>query len=566
MTTRNMAVLTGLILFCASTVLAGTTTVIVTDSSWTFNGAPVYVHPDRCYNTWISPFGGARWIWIDSGMCSQPCRTDQYFTRAFIIPSEATIVSATLEIAADNRAWVFISNASYNMQQIADVVGFSWSTTIDVTSYIRPGTNTLYVKVQNWFVPGNECGGNSPTGFIARLTIVYNRPPTAQNDSYTTQEDTPLTVSAPGVLGNDSDPDGDTLTVVLVSPPSDGSLTLNPDGSFTYTPPPNWYGTTSFTYKARDSDGAESNVATVTITVTPMDDPPIAYDASFTGYKNQTLEFEGLRFFTYDPDGDPIYPWVEIVSGPTVGSLVQPEPDYFRYTPPQGWTGTTYFLYRVFDMPDFTPSNVATVTIKILNRSPTAQDDIYTAYKNTPLDVPAPGVLSNDSDPDGDPLTAVLVFEDPIGMWALYLGPDGSFMYFPPPGWVGSTWFWYDAVDSDGASSLAVVTIHVVNRAPTAQNDSYTTYKNTPLNVPAPGVLGNDSDPDGDPLTAVLVSPPSQGSLTLNADGSFTYTPPSGWSGTTSFTYKARDSDGAESNVATVTITVNPNGRSAYSL
>ncbi len=103
---------------------------------------------------------------------------------------------------------------------------------------------------------------------------------------------------------------------------------------------------------------------------------------------------------------------------------------------------------------------------------------------------------------------------------------------------------------------MATVTITVQNRAPTAQNDSYTTYKNTPLNVAAPGVLGNDSDPDGDPLTAVLVSPPSQGSLTLNANGSFTYTPPAGWSGTTAFTYKARDVDGAESNVATVTITV----------
>ena len=125
--------------------------------------------------------------------------------------------------------------------------------------------------------------------------------------------------------------------------------------------------------------------------------------------------------------------------------------------------------------------------------------------------------------------------------------------YTPPTGWSGTTSFTYKARDPDGAeSNVATVTITVQNRAPTAQNDSYTTYKNTTLNVPAPGVLSNDSDPDGDPLTAVLVSPPSQGSLTLNSNGSFTYTPPAGWSGTTSFTYKARDTSNAESNVATL--------------
>ncbi len=100
-----------------------------------------------------------------------------------------------------------------------------------------------------------------------------NDAPAAAGDSYSTAEDTARTVAAPGVLGNDSDPDGTTLTAVLVSGPSHGTLTLNPDGSFTYTPAANYNGPDSFTYRA--SDGTlTSNVATVAISVTAVNDAP----------------------------------------------------------------------------------------------------------------------------------------------------------------------------------------------------------------------------------------------------------------------------------------------------
>lgn len=97
-----------------------------------------------------------------------------------------------------------------------------------------------------------------------------------------------------------------------------------------------------------------------------------------------------------------------------------------------------------------------------------------------------------------------------------------------------------------------------VNQVPIANPDSYSTVQDTALSVPAPGVLSNDSDPDaGDTITAVLVSGPANAqSFTLNADGSFTYTPAPGFTGTDSFTYKARDNFGADSNVVTVTLNV----------
>ena len=100
-----------------------------------------------------------------------------------------------------------------------------------------------------------------------------NNNPTATGNSYSLNEDTTLTVSAPGVVGNDSDVDGDSLTAVLVTGPSNGSLSLNADGSFSYTPNTNFNGSDSFTYQANDGS-ADSNVATVTITVSPLNDPP----------------------------------------------------------------------------------------------------------------------------------------------------------------------------------------------------------------------------------------------------------------------------------------------------
>ena len=110
-----------------------------------------------------------------------------------------------------------------------------------------------------------------------------NTAPTASNDSYTTSEDTPLTVAAPGVLGNDSDPDGDALTAVSVSDPSHGSVTAKSDGSFSYTPNANYNGSDSFTYKANDGT-ADSDTATVSITVDAVNDAP-----SFTKGADQAV-------------------------------------------------------------------------------------------------------------------------------------------------------------------------------------------------------------------------------------------------------------------------------------
>src|SRR5262245_6900701 len=157
------------------------------------------------------------------------------------------------------------------------------------------------------------------------------------------------------------------------------------------------------------------------------------------------------------------------------------------------------------------------------NGAPIANDDAYATDEDTPLDVLAPGVLGNDSDPESDILSAVLV-TGPAHAASFTLNADGSFAYAPEAAFGGTDTFIYHANDGTADSNDATVTITVnpVNDPPTANGDSYATDEDTPLDVAAPGVLGNDSDFENDILTAVLVSGPSSAaSFTLNADGSF---------------------------------------------
>src|SRR3989475_6938984 len=141
------------------------------------------------------------------------------------------------------------------------------------------------------------------------------------------------------------------------------------------------------------------------------------------------------------------------------------------------------------------------------------------------LNVAASGVLSSYSDVDGDSLSAVLVSEPTHGR--LTLNGNGSFSYVPAANYNGTDSFTYKANDGQADSGIATVTITItaVNDAPAAIDDTYTTPEDTQLTVSAPGVLANDSDLDGNALSAVLVSSPTHGTLTLNSGGSLVYVP-----------------------------------------
>ena len=154
----------------------------------------------------------------------------------------------------------------------------------------------------------------------------------ANADSYTTAEDVPLVVAAPGVTGNDTDIDGDTLAASVVTAPIHGTLALSANGSFVYTPAAEYSGPDSFTYKLNDGT-ADSNVATVTLNVTAVDDAPVAGDNSYSKSEDQTLVVAAPGVLANDthPDGSPMT--AVLVSGVSHGTLSLSPNGGFSYTP-----------------------------------------------------------------------------------------------------------------------------------------------------------------------------------------------------------------------------------------
>ena len=402
-------------------------------------------------------------------------------------------------------------------------------------------------------------GEASNTATVSVTMTPVNDPPTAANNAYSMAEDSQLVVPAPGVLGNDSDVEGDVLSAGLVTGPAHGTVTLNADGSFTYTPTANFNGADSFTYRAVDLAQSLSNTATVSLTVTPVNDAPVAADDAYTVAEDSTLDVPapGILQNDIDPDGDSLLAMV--VVPPTHGGLAFGPTGTFEYQPNPDFAGTDSFTYRVSD--GQLTSTVATVTFTVtaVNDAPVAGDNTFSIREDSQLLVAAPGVLANDGDPDGDALSAVLVSGTTHGR--LTLGSAGNVSYRPDPDYSGSDSFTYRAQDPSGTlSNLATVsfTVAPVNDAPVATADSYSTAEDSPLTMAAPGVLGNDTDVDGDALTAVLAIGPAHGTLTLNANGSFSYVPAADYTGPDSFTYQARDPSGVVSATVTVSLTVTP--------
>ena len=237
---------------------------------------------------------------------------------------------------------------------------------------------------------------------------------------------------------------------------------------------------------------------------------------------------------------------------PNNGVLVANSDGSFTYLPSPLFVGTDSFVYQVTDGLN---NAQATVTINVGNAAPVATPDgPYGAAEDSTLSVAAPGVLANDSDPDGDPLVAVLVADASNG--SVTLAADGAFDYVPLADYFGPDSFTYRASDGVATSGSVTVTIDVVPVAdpPAAAPDAMALFEDTPLTVPAPGVLSNDTDPDGDALVATAATGPSHGTLALAPDGGFVYIPDPNWYGIDTFTYAA--GDGTASSTTTVTLSV----------
>ena len=389
---------------------------------------------------------------------------------------------------------------------------------------------------------------------FTKAPVPVNRAPVAQDDAYAVDEDNALTVS-PGVLANDTDPDGDAMTAALVDGVSNGTLTLNGDGSFTYTPNADFSGTDRFTYRANDGT-EDSNVATVAIEVRPVNGAPVATNDTFCVDEDAVLTpGQGVLVNDFDAEGDPLT--VELVSDVANGVLSLNADGTFTYTPDADFNGEDHFIYRVSDGTAFSNLAAVNITVVSVNDAPVAADDAFGVKQGESLELAPAGALANDHDVDGDPLTLIVADGPEHGTVAV--GPDGKLMYTPGAGFIGTDTLTYRASDGTAESNVATVTITVEssNHAPVANDDVYTVVEGGVLTVLQPGILANDTDADGDMLFAMFISDVSHGSLSRDPLGGFTYFAAANFTGTDSFQYMAADQV-EFSNVATVTINVVP--------
>ncbi len=368
----------------------------------------------------------------------------------------------------------------------------------------------------------------------------------AVNDAVTTNEDTPAVIA---VLTNDSDVEVGVLTPTIVVGPAHGALVANANGTFTYTPNANFNGTDTFTYSVSDG-AAQSGVATVAITVTPVGDAPIAIDDAVITAEDTGITFSALGN-DIDVDGNGVMP--DLTSLPSHGDVVLNGDGTFTYTPTANFTGTDSFTYLAYSVADGTlMSNSATVTITVtpVNDVPLVSDISRAVDEDGVLLL---DLLSDASDVDGDTLSVSSVAQPTHG----YIGVDGAgvYRYYPPANFYGVETISFAVTDGIATKTATLtITIRPINDPPTAVNDSAVTAEDQPIVL---NVLLNDSDVENDALTPSVVTGPSHGTLVLNGNGTFTYTPVANFNGADQFTYRVSDGQ-AVSNVATVSITVTP--------
>lgn len=252
-----------------------------------------------------------------------------------------------------------------------------------------------------------------------------------------------------------------------------------------------------------------------------------------------------------DPDGDALSFALDVAP---VGMAIDPAAGLITWTPAGTQAGVHPVTVRVQDASGLSATQSYAITVANVNEAPVAANNSYSVSAGGTLTVTSPGVLANDSDPDGDPLTAVLVSATNGG--TLTLNANGSFSYTPNPGTAADS-FSYQASDGALASAAATVSITVVsNQAPVAANDSASTRRNTAATI---YVTANDKDPDGsiNLATVSIVTAPNKGGTAVpQANGTVRYAPKLNFRGTEVFYYTVKDNLGKVSNTARVTVSV----------
>ncbi|MGK0701828.1 Ig-like domain-containing protein, partial [Priestia flexa] len=444
-----------------------------------------------------------------------------------IVTNEDTaITSAVNAVDPDGDPLIYtLENAPINGTAVVDPQGsFLYTPNLN---YNGPDTFTIRVT---------DTAGNFIIVNVNVTVVPVNDPPIVPNYQYTILEDT--------ILINQvfaTDVDGDPLTYSLAYQGSNGIATVNPDGSFTYIPNPNFVGEDNFGVTVSDGQGGTA-LSIVTITVTPVDDPPIAPNEIMISTPEETPVT--TQIVAIDPEGLPLTYAIE--DAPINGTVIIDNNGVFTYTPNENFTGGDTFTVRITDAGGNFVITTVLVMVTPVEQPPVVPNYSITTLQNQSVTGTVVGI-----DPNGDPITYSL--GQPAQNGVVTVSPDGNFIYTPNTDYVGSDLFTVVLEDTSGltATSIVNVTVTPVNRAPITNDFTIDTLENTPINGQTPGF-----DPDGNPITYSVSGPPFNGTVTVDSvTGAYTYTPNPGFVGVDSFTIELRDSaGGVAQSLGTVTV------------
>jgi hypothetical protein len=421
------------------------------------------------------------------------------------------------------------------------------------TAVVNADNTVTYTPVANWSgvvafdYSVRDLDGESDAAHVTVDVTAVNDAPVADPAETSTNEDTPKT----GTLSA-TDVENSPLTYLLVTGPTDGDASVSSNGFFTYTPDADWHGTDSFTFKVNDGD-KDSAPATVTVTVNARNDTPVATPDLKTTNEDAAAVIDVLG--NDEGLGDGVAS-VEITVGPAPasGTAVVNSDNSVTFTPAANWNGTASFTYRVTDADDQSSAATVVVTVTAVNDAPTLapipnvatnEDTASSPIALTVGDVDSPTaslILSGTADP---------VLVDPAGFEFSGTGANRTLVITPKPDASGTAQITITVSDGSAtASRTFILTVNAVNDGPTAPAQSFNATEDTAFDGSLTG-----TDVDGDQPTFALATQATNGSVTVNADGTFDYMPNPDFAGTDSFTFTVSDGQ-ATSTPVTATIEV----------
>jgi len=398
--------------------------------------------------------------------------------------------------------------------------------------------------------------GGVESGLQQQTVFILDDDNETQADIVSVNEDNQLLIdvlSNDDGLGNDLNP----ASVTVVIAPTNGTTTVNTvNGIVTYTPNNNYFGSDTLSYVVTNLRGTVSSATPVTITINSVNDAPIAVNDTASVTEDNTVVISVL---TNDTDVDNLAEisssTVLVTTQPAFGTATVNSNGLISYQVNDDYFGSDIFEYTVSDIHGAV-SNTASVSINISgnNDAPRTVDDDVITDEDTSIRVK---VLDNDEDIDGTiDITSVALVVMPAN-GSVEVQTDGSLIYIPNKDFFGLDTFTYTVKDTENALSNETnvnITVTSINDAPVSVNDIVVLKEDVAHAINA---IGNDVDVDGTIKSIKVLEAPTQGAVIIDTSTlQLTYTPNENFFGTDSFTYQTTDNLAAESNIATVLLTI----------